>query len=299
MNRIIECIPNISEGRDRQKIDAIVAEVEKVKGVMLLDVDPGASTNRTVITFAGEPKAVQEAAFLLIKKASELIDMTTHKGEHPRQGATDVCPFVPIAGVSMEECVEIARGLGKRVGEELGIAGYYYESAALSPERRNLAVCRKGEYEALDKITTAEGKPDFGPSEVTTTLKKAGLTTIGARNFLVAYNVNLNTTSTRRANAIAFDIREAGRTLREGDTISGKPVDTKRAMASGALDVWGGTTFMLASQSGKLVVISVIAALYPAITVLLARIFLKERLERHQVIGLYGAGIAIVLLTIS
>ncbi len=224
MNRIIECIPNISEGRDRQKIDAIVAEVEKVKGVMLLDVDPGASTNRTVITFAGEPKAVQEAAFLLIKKASELIDMTTHKGEHPRQGATDVCPFVPIAGVSMEECVEIARGLGKRVGEELGIAGYYYESAALSPERRNLAVCRKGEYEALDKITTAEGKPDFGPSEVTTTLKKAGLTTIGARNFLVAYNVNLNTTSTRRANAIAFDIREAGRTLREGDTISGKPV---------------------------------------------------------------------------
>ncbi len=224
MNRIIECIPNISEGRDRAKIDAIVAEVEKVKGVMLLDVDPGASANRTVITFAGEPSAVQEAAFLVIKKASELIDMTTHKGEHPRQGATDVCPFVPIAGVSMEECVEIARALGKRVGEELGIAGYYYESAALIPERRNLAVCRKGEYEALEKITTVNGKPDFGPSEVTETIRKAGLTTIGARNFLVAYNVNLNTTSTRRANAIAFDIREAGRTLREGDPISGKPV---------------------------------------------------------------------------
>ncbi len=224
MNRIIECIPNISEGKDRQKIDAIVAEVEKVKGVMLLDVDPGASTNRTVITFAGEPSAVQEAAFLLIKKASELIDMTTHKGEHPRQGATDVCPFVPIAGVSMEECIEIARALGKRVGEELGIAGYFYESAALVPERRNLAVCRKGEYEALEKITTSEGKPDFGPSEVTPVVRKAGLTTIGARNFLVAYNINLNTTSTRRANAIAFDIREAGRTLREGDPISGKPV---------------------------------------------------------------------------
>jgi glutamate formiminotransferase/formiminotetrahydrofolate cyclodeaminase len=224
MNRIIECIPNISEGRDRAKIDAIVAEVEKVKGVMLLDVDPGASTNRTVITFAGEPGAVQEAAFLLIKKASELIDMTSHKGEHPRQGATDVCPFVPIAGVSMEECVEIARALGKRVGEELGIAGYFYESAALIPERRNLAVCRKGEYEALEKITTLDGKPDFGPSEVTEIIRKAGLTTIGARNFLVAYNVNLNTTSTRRANAIAFDIREAGRTLREGDPISGKPI---------------------------------------------------------------------------
>lgn len=224
MKKIIECIPNISEGRDRAKIDAIVAEVEKVKGVMLLDVDPGASTNRTVITFAGEPSAVQEAAFLLIKKASELIDMRIHKGEHPRQGATDVCPFVPIAGVSMDECVEIARQLGKRVGEELGIAGYYYEAAALIPERKNLAVCRKGEYEALDKISTTEGKPDFGPSTVTDTIRKSGLTTIGARNFLVAYNVNLNTTSTRRANAIAFDIREAGRTLREGDPVSGKPV---------------------------------------------------------------------------
>lgn len=224
MKKIIECIPNISEGRDRAKIDAIVAEVEKVRGVMLLDVDPGASTNRTVITFAGEPSAVQEAAFLLIKKASELIDMRIHKGEHPRQGATDVCPFVPIAGVSMDECVEIARQLGKRVGEELGIAGYYYEAAAMIPERKNLAVCRKGEYEALDKISTTEGKPDFGPNAVTDTIRKSGLTTIGARNFLVAYNVNLNTTSTRRANAIAFDIREAGRTLREGDPVSGKPV---------------------------------------------------------------------------
>jgi glutamate formiminotransferase/formiminotetrahydrofolate cyclodeaminase len=206
------------------KINAIVGVVETVKGVMLLDVDPGASTNRTVITFAGAPELVAEAAFLLMKKASELIDMGQHKGEHPRQGATDVCPFVPIAGVSMEECVQIARQVGERVGCELGIPGYFYEAAALTDVRRNLANCRKGEYEAIEKIASPEWKPDFGPCEVTAQVRKSGITTIGARNFLVAYNVNLNTTSTRRANAIAFDIREAGRTLREGDPLTGKPI---------------------------------------------------------------------------
>lgn len=222
--RIIECVPNISEGRDKAKINAISSVVETVPGVMLLDVDPGASTNRTVITFAGSPENVIEAAFLLIQKASQLIDMRQHKGEHPRQGATDVCPLVPISGVTVEECAEFARQLGERVGRELGIPGYFYEYAATTEERKNLANCRKGEYEAIEKITTAEWKPDFGPSEVTDTARKAGITTIGARDFLVAYNVNLNTTSTRRANAIAFDIREAGRTLREGDPITGKPI---------------------------------------------------------------------------
>jgi glutamate formiminotransferase/formiminotetrahydrofolate cyclodeaminase len=222
--RIIECVPNISEGRDKAKINAISSVVETVPGVMLLDVDPGASTNRTVITFAGSPENVIEAAFLLIQKASQLIDMRQHKGEHPRQGATDVCPLVPISGVTVEECAEFARQLGERVGRELGIPGYFYEYAATTEERQNLANCRKGEYEAIEKITTAEWKPDFGPSEVTDAARKAGITTIGARDFLVAYNVNLNTTSTRRANAIAFDIREAGRTLREGDPITGKPI---------------------------------------------------------------------------
>jgi len=222
MQRIIECIPNISEGRDKAKINAITSVVETVPGAMLLDVDPGASTNRTVITFAGEPEAVAEAAFQLIKKAQELIDMRTHKGEHPRQGATDVCPFVPISGVSTEECVAIARQVGERVGRELGIPGYFYEYAANSEERRNLATCRKGEYEAIDKIATAEWKPDFGPSAVNNSVRKSGITVIGARDFLVAYNVNLNTTSTRRANAIAFDIREAGRVVNDAKT--GKPL---------------------------------------------------------------------------
>lgn len=222
--RIIECVPNISEGRDKAKIQAIAAEAETVEGVMLLDVDPGATTNRTVITFAGAPEQVIEAAFRLIKKAQELIDMRTHKGEHPRHGATDVCPLVPIAGVTLEECAEYARQLGERVGRELGIPGYYYEKAATSPVRANLANCRKGEYEALEKITTEEWKPDFGPNVINESVRKSGILTIGARDFLVAYNVNLNTTSTRRANAIAFDIREAGRTLREGDPLTGKPI---------------------------------------------------------------------------
>jgi glutamate formiminotransferase / formiminotetrahydrofolate cyclodeaminase len=218
MKRIIECIPNISEGRDKVKIQTIAAVVETVAGVMLLDVDPGVSTNRTVITFAGEPEAVCEAAFLLIKKAAELIDMRNHTGEHPRQGATDVCPLVPIAGVTQEECVVLARGLAQRVGNELGIPVYCYEYAALQAERGNLANCRKGEYEALEKISTDEWKPDFGPHIVSEDVRKSGITTIGSRDFLVAYNVNLNTTSTRRANAIAFDIREAGRVLTDPKT---------------------------------------------------------------------------------
>ena len=224
MQRLIECVPNISEGRNKEKIKAITSVVETVPGVMLLDVDPGASTHRTVITFAGEPEAVVEAAFLLIQKAAELIDMRSHSGEHPRQGATDVCPLIPISGVTMDECVVLARKLGERVGKELGIPGYYYEYAATREDRRNLANVRKGEYEALDKITTAEGQPDFGPSVVNESVRRSGITSISARDFLVAYNVNLNTTSTRRANAIAFDIREAGRTLREGDPVTGKPI---------------------------------------------------------------------------
>ncbi len=218
MQRIIECIPNISEGRDASKYNAIAHAVDAVPGVMLLDIDPGAATNRTVITFAGEPEAVVEAAFLLIKKAAELIDMRHHKGEHPRQGATDVCPLVPISGVTMEECVQLSYKLGERVGRELGIPGYYYEYAATSPERQNLAHNRKGEYENIAKIELPEWKPDFGPNQVNETVKKSGITTIGARDFLVAYNVNLNTTSTRRANAIAFDIREAGRVMNDPKT---------------------------------------------------------------------------------
>ncbi|MFM2316698.1 MAG: glutamate formimidoyltransferase [Bacteroidota bacterium] len=220
MKQIIECVPNISEGRDKDKINTIAQAAAAVPGVMLLDVDPGASTNRTVITIAGEPAAVLEGAFQLMKKAQELIDMRNHKGEHPRQGATDVCPLVPIAGITLEECAELAHQLGERVGRELGIPGYFYESAAKQEVRANLANCRKGEYEGIDKISTAEWTPDFGPNEVTESVRKSGITTIGARDFLVAYNVNLNTTSTRRANAIAFDIREAGRVLNEG----GKPV---------------------------------------------------------------------------
>jgi glutamate formiminotransferase / formiminotetrahydrofolate cyclodeaminase len=218
MHRIIECIPNISEGRDKSKIDTIASVVETVPGVMLLDVDPGASTNRTVITFAGEPEAVCEAAFLLIQKAAELIDMREHSGEHPRQGATDVCPLVPIAGVTNEECVALSRKLAERVGKELEIPVYCYEYAAFKEERANLANCRKGEYEALEKISTAEWKPDFGPNVVSDRVRRSGITTIGSREFLVAYNVNLNSTSTRRANAIAFDIREAGRVLTDPKT---------------------------------------------------------------------------------
>jgi glutamate formiminotransferase/formiminotetrahydrofolate cyclodeaminase len=223
--RLIECVPNISEGRDRTKIDAIAAVVETVEGVRLLDVDPGKATNRTVITFVGEPEAVCEAAFRLVRKAQELIDMRSHRGEHPRFGATDVCPLVPISGVSMEECADLARLLGERVGRELGIPVYLYEFAASEEKRRNLANNRSGEYEGLQrKLEDPAWKPDFGPAAFTDSVARSGAIAIGARNFLVAYNVNLNTTSTRRANAIAFDIREAGRVLREGDPITGKPV---------------------------------------------------------------------------
>jgi glutamate formiminotransferase/formiminotetrahydrofolate cyclodeaminase len=222
--KLVECVPNISEGRDQAKIQAIVSVVETVEGVKLLDVDPGSTTNRTVITFVGEPEQVVEAAFRLIKKAAELIDMRKQKGEHPRMGATDVCPFVPVSNVSMEECVELAHALGKRVGEELSIPGYFYESAASDPRRANLAFCRSGEYEGLEKLSKPEWKPDFGPAEFNESAKQTGATAIGARDFLVAYNINLNTTSTRRANAIAFDLREAGRIKREGDPITGKKV---------------------------------------------------------------------------
>ena len=222
MQRLIECVPNISEGRRPEVIEAVASVVETVDGCRLLDVDPGKSTNRTVITFVGTPETVGEAAFRLIKKASELIDMNKHSGEHPRMGATDVCPFVPVAGVTMDDCIKVARELGDRVGRELGIPGYFYESAAQRPERKNLAVCRKGEYEGLAKLSTEDGAPDFGPKEFNEKAKQTGATAIGARDFLIAYNINLNSTSSRKANAIAFDIREAGRIKREGGKLSGK-----------------------------------------------------------------------------
>lgn len=214
--QLIECVPNISEGRNEAKIKAITDVVEKVEGVKLLDVDPGKATNRTVITFVGEPEPVIEAAFLLIKKASELIDMRGHQGEHPRFGATDVCPLVPISGITMEETVKYAHKLAKRVGEELNIPVYCYENAAQEEKRKNLANCRSGEYEGLkEKLNDAAWKPDFGPAVFNESVQKTGATAISARDFLIAYNVNLNSTSTRRANAIAFDIREAGRLVKE------------------------------------------------------------------------------------
>lgn len=224
MRQIIECVPNISEGRDAAKIKAVTDVVETVEGVKLLDVDPGKATNRTVITFVGEPEQVIQAAFLVIKKASEVIDMSKQTGEHPRFGATDVCPLVPIAGISMEETATYAHKLGERVGKELGIPGYFYENAAKSDQRKNLADVRRGEYEGLaQKLIDPKWKPDFGPAEFVKA-KHSGVTAISARDFLVAYNVNLNTTSTRRANAIAFDIREGGRVKREGNPITGKIV---------------------------------------------------------------------------
>ena len=225
MKRLIECVPNISEGRDNAKIRSIASVVEEVEGVKLLDVDPGKATHRTVITFVGEPELVIEAAFRLIRKASELIDMRHHNGEHPRFGATDVCPLVPISGISLAETAEFAHRLGERVGKELGIPGYFYEAAARESKRTNLANCRAGEYEGLaKKLTDPNWKPDFGPSEFNESVKRTGATAISARDFLIAYNVNLNSTSTRRANAIAFDIREAGRIKREGNPITGKKV---------------------------------------------------------------------------
>lgn len=221
--QLIECVPNISEGRDKAKIEAIAQVVQTVEGVTLLDIDPGKATNRTVITFVGEPAQVIEAAFLLIKKAAQLIDMSKQTGAHPRFGATDVCPLVPISNISLEETATYAHALGERVGKELGIPGYFYEIAAKEEKRKNLANCRQGEYEGLaKKLVDPSWKPDFGPAEFNDSVAKTGVTAISARDFLIAYNVNLNSTSTRRANAIAFDIREAGRIKREGNPITGK-----------------------------------------------------------------------------
>jgi len=219
-NALIECVPNFSEGVDLGIIKQITDQIELVDGVILLDVDPGKATNRTVVTFVGHPDAVIEAAFLAIKKAAELIDMSKHKGEHPRMGATDVCPLIPVSGITMEETVLYAQKLGKHVGEELEIPVYLYESAQPNESRNNLSVIRAGEYEGFfDKIKLPEWKPDFGPVKFNA---KCGATVIGARDFLIAYNVNLNTKSVRLANSIAFDVREAGRVKREGDTVAGK-----------------------------------------------------------------------------
>ena len=230
--QLIECVPNISEGRNQIVIDKIVDVIETVDGVKLLNVDPGKATNRTVITFVGKPQAVIDAAFLLIEKAKELIDMSLHNGEHPRMGAVDVCPLIPISNITMEETVEYAHKLGERVGDELGIPIYCYENAAKEDKRVNLSNCRSGEYEGLSKkIITSVWKPDYGPSKFTESVVKSGVTAISARDFLIAYNVNLNSTSSRRANAIAFDLREAGRIKREGDKISGKIVKDKNGEA--------------------------------------------------------------------
>lgn len=232
MKQLIECVPNISEGRNQNIIKQVVDEIEKVDGVKLLDVDPGATTNRTVITFVGEPKDVCEAAFRVIKKASELIDMNFHHGDHPRFGATDVCPLIPVSGITMEEVVEYARELGKRVGEELGIPVYCYENACMEPKRRNLASCRAGEYEGLkEKIQSCDWKPCFGPDNWCENIAHSGATAISARDFLIAVNYNLNTTSVRRANAIAFDVREKGRPAREGGKVNGKPLKDENGKA--------------------------------------------------------------------
>lgn len=223
--RLIECVPNFSEGRDRAVIDAITAAITSVDNIKLLDVDPGEATNRTVVTLVGEPEAVVEAAFRGIKKAAELIDMRNHHGAHPRMGATDVCPLIPISGVTLEEAAEMARQLARRVADELGVPTYCYEAAAFTPERKNLAVCRAGEYEALPEKMNHEGKgPDFGDRPFDEAAARTGATTIGARDFLIAVNFNLNSTSTRRANAIAFDVREKGRPKREGGKPNGKPM---------------------------------------------------------------------------
>src|SRR3954470_6886891 len=222
MKKLIECVPNFSEGRDQNVIRQITNAIESVEGVSLLDVDPGVSTNRTVVTFVGAPDAAVEAAFRGIQKAAELIDMRKHKGAHPRMGATDVCPFVPVSNVSWEEAIACANELGKRVGEELKIPVYLYEKAAKDPARSNLAVIRAGEYEGFfEKIKDPAWKPDFGPAVFN---ERAGGTVIGAREFLVAYNVNLNTRATRRATSVAFDVRENGRVKTVDGTPQGKPV---------------------------------------------------------------------------
>lgn len=221
--QIVECVPNFSEGRDKNVIRQITDVIEECEGVKLLDVDPGEATNRTVVTFVGEPEAVVEAAFKAVRKAGELIDMRKHHGAHPRIGATDVLPIIPVSGITLEECAELARRLAKRIAEEINIPCYCYEAAAFKPERRNLAVCRKGEYEGIqERITDSDEAPDFGARPFDEDVARTGCTVVGARDFLIAVNFNLNSTSTRRANAIAFDVREKGRPSREGNPIIGK-----------------------------------------------------------------------------
>ena len=223
IKQLIECVPNFSEGRDMNVINQITDEIRNSAGVRLLDVDPGEATNRTVVTFVGEPDAVMEAAFRAVRKASQLIDMRQHHGAHPRSGATDVLPLVPVAGITLEECAELARKLAKRLADELEIPCYCYEAAALKPERKNLAVVRRGEYEAIpERINDPAEAPDFGARPFDEGVARTGCTNVGARDFLIAVNYNLNTTSTRRANAIAFDVREKGRPAREGNPITGK-----------------------------------------------------------------------------
>ena len=237
--RIIECVPNFSEGRNMDIIKQITNEIEKHKGVILLDVDPGEATNRTVVTFVGSPEAVCDAAYDAVKRAGELIDMRQHHGAHPRMGATDVLPLIPVSGITLEECAELARQLARRLAEEAQIPCYCYEASAFKPERKNLAVCRAGEYEALpEKLATPEKAPDFGARPFDEGVARTGCTAVGARDFLIAVNYNLNTTSTRRANAIAFDVREKGRPMREGGLLTGKPLkdaDGKTIMQPGTL----------------------------------------------------------------
>lgn len=228
-SQIIECVPNFSEGRDKHVIDQITGVIERVKGVKLLNVDPGEATNRTVVTFVGNPEAVVEAAFLAVKKAGQVIDMRNHHGAHPRMGATDVLPLIPVSGITLEECAQYARRLAERIADELQIPCYCYEAAAYRAERKNLAVCRKGEYEALaEKLADPDKAPDFGARLFDEGIAKTGCTAVGARDFLIAVNFNLNTTSTRRANAIAFDVREKGRPEREGDSVVGKIVKNEQ-----------------------------------------------------------------------
>ena len=219
----VECVPNFSEGRNPEVIKQITDIIERSKGIKLLDVDPGEATNRTVVTFVGSPEDVIEAAYLAVEKASQIIDMRLHHGAHPRMGATDVLPLIPVSNITLDECADLAHRLAQRIADNLGVPTYCYEAAARTPERRNLAVCRKGEYEALpEKVNTPGKEPDFGARPYDEKLARTGCTAVGARNFLIATNFNLNSTSTRRANAIAFDVREKGRPLREGDALTGK-----------------------------------------------------------------------------
>lgn len=236
--RLIECVPNFSEGRDRAVIKQIIDAIESVEGVRLLDVDPGEATNRTVVTFVGDPESVQEAAFRGVRKAAEIIDMSKHHGAHPRMGATDVCPLIPVSGVTLEEAAEMARDLGRRIADELNIPVYAYEASALKPGRKNLAVCRRGEYEGLAERFGGEDGPDFGNRPWDDAAARTGATAVGARDFLIAVNYNLNTTSTRRANAIAFDVREKGRPKRQGPKVNDpvvKDENGKTVMIPGTL----------------------------------------------------------------